>query len=88
MKFMNLRKSMVLGMLAAMSISMSVANAANEMNIPQERKHFCGEYAAMNVICPRADKIVIKYRKHNNVFQYRRWNETKGCWVDPDWIDM
>lgn len=37
---------------------------------------------------PRIDVIVNKYRVHNGVLQYRRWNETRGCWVDPDWINM
>ena len=36
----------------------------------------------------RADVIVKKYRMHYGVPQYRRWNETRGVWVDPDWIDL
>lgn len=38
-------------------------------------------------IQPRADKIVKKYRIYNGKRQYRRWNETKGCWVDNAWIN-
>lgn len=34
------------------------------------------------------DKIVVKYRVYNGVRQYRRWNDTKQCWVDPKWINM
>ena len=34
------------------------------------------------------DKIVIKTRIYNGRQQYRRWNQTRGCWVDPDWIDF
>lgn len=41
-----------------------------------------------STIQPRADKIVVKYRTVNGVVQYRRWNETKGCWVDPAWINL
>lgn len=37
---------------------------------------------------PKADNIVVKYRTVNGVRQYRRWNATKGRWVDPDWINM
>ena len=33
------------------------------------------------------DVIVYKYRLYNGKPQYRRWNRTRGCWVDPDWID-
>lgn len=35
-----------------------------------------------------SDKIVVKYRTYNGKMQYRRWNVTKQCWVDPKWIDM
>lgn len=38
--------------------------------------------------CPRADKIETKFRvTSDNVLQYRRWNATKGVWVDSDWIN-
>ena len=34
------------------------------------------------------DSIVYKYRMNNGVLQYRRWNETKKCWVDSKCINM
>ena len=34
------------------------------------------------------DKIIYKYRVHNGKLQRRRWNETKQCWVDPEWRDV
>lgn len=34
-----------------------------------------------------ADVIVVKTRYYNGKLQYRRWNETKGIWVDSSWID-
>ena len=43
--------------------------------------------ASESVVEPRADVIVYKYRVYNGVPQYRRWNETRGYWVDPYWID-
>ena len=43
--------------------------------------------ASANEITPRADVIVYKTRYYNGKFQHRRWNETRGYWVDPDWID-
>jgi hypothetical protein len=36
----------------------------------------------------RADVIVKKYRINHGKQQYRRWNETRGKWVDPAWIDI
>lgn len=41
----------------------------------------------MGGIMPLADVIVVKKRMNNGKLQYRRWNETKGVWVDPYWID-
>ena len=38
-------------------------------------------------MAPRADVIVEKLRINNGVLQYRRWNQTRGYWVDPDWIN-
>lgn len=46
------------------------------------------ETVAEENIEPRADVIVIKYRVVNGAYQYRRWNETRGYWVDPYWIDV
>lgn len=39
-------------------------------------------------IMPCADVIVYKYRFESGKYQYRRWNETRGYWVDPYWIDV
>ena len=41
-----------------------------------------------NTIMPCADVIVYKFRIYNGKQQYRRWNETRGYWVDPYWIDV
>lgn len=45
-------------------------------------------YALESDVIPYADVIVYKSRIHNGVKQYRRWNQTKSCLVDPDWIDL
>lgn len=42
----------------------------------------------MDGIMPLADVIVVKTRVYNGKNQYRRWNETRKCWVDPDWITV
>ena len=36
----------------------------------------------------RADVITTYYKAINNRMYYRRWNETRGYWVDPDWIPL
>lgn len=37
-------------------------------------------------IIPYADKIIKKYQVIDGKLYYRRWNETRKCWVDPKWI--
>lgn len=39
-------------------------------------------------IQPREDVIVVKFRYNNGVLQCRRWNETRGYWVDPYWVNV
>ena len=41
-----------------------------------------------NGIQPYADVIVTKYRAYQGKLQKRRWNETRGYWVDPYWITI
>lgn len=36
----------------------------------------------------RADQIGWVYRRHNGWLQRRRWNYTKGYWVDKYWINV
>lgn len=36
----------------------------------------------------RADVIETIFRVHHGKRQYRRWNKTRGKWVDPAWIDL
>lgn len=43
--------------------------------------------ANSSVSSTRADVIVYKWREYYGKIQYRRWNETRGYWVDPYWID-
>lgn len=53
---------------------------ANDTMIP------VNNYVTLDTIEPRSSVIVYKFRSYNGRPQYRRWNETKGCWVDPAWI--
>ncbi len=70
-----------------------IANAANYDAIKTEAKapfdnyniFFSSEDAPDNT---RADVIVTKFRIYGNMAQYRRWNQTRGYWVDPEWIDI
>ena len=41
-------------------------------------------------VAPCADEIVMKFRINvkTKQLQYRRWNQTRGYWVDKKWIDL
>lgn len=43
----------------------------------------------MSMIQPYADVIVLRTRVNpvTGKLQYRHWNETRQCWVEPNWID-
>ena len=34
------------------------------------------------------DYIEYKFRFYNGVLQYRRWNATKGYWIDATWLNV
>ena len=39
-------------------------------------------------VAPCADEIVTKFRLNKDKLQYRRWNQTRGYWVDKHWINL
>lgn len=71
----------IIAFLFAITISPMQTVQASEYDVEVE---ICLNKGGMQ----RADIIVKKYRLHNGVMQYRRWNETRGCWVDSDWINV
>lgn len=46
------------------------------------------EQPGENVEPRAADHIEVYYRCNNGHLEYRRWNSTKGYWVDPYWIRL
>lgn len=72
--------SLFAAMFLTLSIPMSYAVELPSMPVLLET-------ANEGTITPHADVIVYKYRIYNGKYQYRRWNETRGYWVDPYWID-
>ena len=75
-------------MLFSTFLSLNVANAASKADFLQNKNDFYIEDMSDDTISPHADEIITRFRIHNNILQYRRWNATKGYWVDPDWIDV
>lgn len=70
--------------LAAVTVFSSGAIAASAAQIPES---VAAPAAVTPGDEPQSDVIILKWRfNEEGVRQYRRWNETKHCWVDPYWI--
>ena len=78
---MKKRLLCALGAAAMMTTAVPTAFAADIPQTPTPQS------SSESTIVPYADVIVYKYRLYNGKQQYRRWNETRGYWVDPYWID-
>lgn len=76
---------LALGVAALIATSIPAGYAADCSEVPVAPISTNSEGST---ISPRADVIVYKYRLLNGKQQYRRWNETRGYWVDPEWIDL
>ena len=79
---MKKRLLCALGAAAIMTTAVLTAFAAD---IPQPPTP---QNSSESTIAPYADVIVYKYRIYNGKKQYRRWNETRGYWVDSKWLDV
>lgn len=76
-----MRRLIVTLLIVLTLISVCLPAYAAEVGVPETSE-------SESVIEPRADVIVVKYRVNNGVYQFRRWNETQGYWVDPYWMDL
>lgn len=79
---MKLMKRLAIGvMVATMAFSAMPAAIPAMLQVP----------AAVEAaeIEPRADVVYWRFRTlSDGTVQKRRWNATRGYWVDPDWIDV
>ena len=77
-----MKKRILCALGATLIMATSIPNvfAANSPPVPTS----CGE----SEIMPYADVIIYRYRISNGKRQYRRWNKTRGYWVDPYWLDV
>lgn len=82
----KLVKKIVCGITSSMLLFSVCSLPAQAASIPEEPPVTI--QADGGEITPRADQIVVKTRFYNGKQQYRRWNATQNCWVDPYWIDM
>lgn len=81
MKFKKLLTVLLLGILLFTFPSMASAQEINHRNANQT-------ISSETSITPLSDVIITKYRIYNGKRQYRRWNESRQCWVDAYWITI
>ncbi len=80
-----MKKKIVSGLLTACIIctaSCAEAEAANFVESANDN------FVQNENIQTYGDDIIKKYRTHNGKRQYRHWNKTRHCWVEPYWIDL
>lgn len=80
-------KKLVCGFAIAAMMVPTLCTAAQAQTVP-ETDPVTVEASSSEEISPRKDVIVIYTREYHGIMQYRRWNETQNCWVDPDWINF
>ena len=71
-----------LGIATILSANAPIAMAADIPPIPAYQT------SGDSIIAPYADVIVYKTRIYKGKQQYRRWNEARGYWVDPEWLPV
>ena len=80
-----MKKKLVIAMLAlglvALVPSVSEVKAAEVSSVPEVATED-------STIMPTADVIEVKYRIKDGKLQYRRWNATRGYWVDSTWKNV
>lgn len=75
-------KRKLLAIILSVMMVLSLSTVAGATSIQSE-----GNSSENGVITPYADEIIYYYRVNNGVLQYRRWNATRGYWVDANWIN-
>lgn len=73
-------------LLVAAAMLVTAATSVSATELPAQ---LMSTTQAQVAIEPRADVIKWKFQMTTSgVLQKRRWNETRGYWVDPYWITV
>lgn len=88
MKTKNLKQFLLTGGILMATISFCPAGLVNAAEVSEAPEIIRASKNGEEGIDPQADIIYYRYRVNNGIRQKRRWNETKGCWVDPYWINI
>ena len=83
----NMKKKLLIA--AAICASLFVVMPMTNVSAAEVDAEAQGQSAQSDIaVTPCADEIVTKFRMLNGHLQYRRWNQTRGYWVDKKWIDL
>lgn len=80
-------KKTVAGACASLLTAAALCMTAQAAEVPPQPVQTI-QAAGGGIAQPYADVIVNKYRIYGGKLQKRRWNETRGYWVDPYWITI
>lgn len=74
---------------AAICASLFVVMPMTNVSAAEVDAEAQGQSAQSDIgVAPCADEIVTKFRINKDKVQYRRWNQTRGYWVDKKWINL
>ncbi|MCI5943100.1 MAG: hypothetical protein MRZ41_00175 [Eubacterium sp.] len=83
MALLKLKKGLVASGILLAALAVNPLSAVPDAQAPATVCAAQAEEAA-----PYADVIYFVYRTYNGWVQRRRWNETRGYWVDPYWMNV
>lgn len=81
-------KKRLLQKMCAVACSMLMMVSAVGMTAQAQASNETPEVSSQVEIVPFADRIEVYYREYNGKLQMRRWNVTRGYWVDSAWITI
>ena len=83
MKLQKLKKALVIGSILMATLTV---NPVNVVPFTEVTTTVCA--ATKPTVETKADVVYWVYRVKGDWIQRRRWNETRGYWVDPFWINV
>lgn len=79
---MRVLKKAVFILGVAISLTLPISVYAENVNVPQIEEDGEGDIS----VCSE-DQIKYYYRVVDGVLQFRRWNVTRGYWIDATWLN-
>lgn len=80
---MKLIKKAIMSLMIVLSVSLPITTMAT----PIEIEPLVTPCSIEDNSTYSSDTIEYVYRVYEGKLQYRRWNATKGYWIDATWLD-